>query len=169
MGSELPQEADIVLEEQAEVGDVVLEHRQAVQPGAEGKAGIVVRVDAAVAEYLRMDHARAQDLQPAALAASTTRSPANSTRHRRRDARFRKGEMIAENADAPIGTEQRKREVFDGSLQVGKTNVAIDDEAFELIELGSVRGVRRVPPVDGARSDDPDRRLMALHVADLHR
>src|SRR5437762_1572321 len=75
---ELPQEAHVVLQEEAEVGDVVLEHRQPVQPGAEGKAGIVFRVDAAVAEHLRVDHPGAQDLQPAALAASATRSTANT-------------------------------------------------------------------------------------------
>src|SRR5207249_2735378 len=106
MRSELLQKPHVVLEEQAEVGDVVLEHYQPVQPGTEGEAGIVVGVDTAVAEHLRMDHPGPQDLQPAALAAAATRAPANSARHRRRNARFRKGEVIADDADAPIGTEQ---------------------------------------------------------------
>src|ERR1700682_5025937 len=70
MASELPQKTHVVIQEQPKVGHVVLEHREAVQPGAEGEAGIAFRIDAAVAQHLGMHHPSTQDLQPAALAAA---------------------------------------------------------------------------------------------------
>ena len=45
----------------------------------------------------------------------------------------------------------------------------VDDQALDLIELRTVRGIRRIAPVDGPRGDDADRRLVALHEPDLHR
>src|ERR1700726_1414235 len=105
MESELPQEAHVVLEEHAEVGHVVLEHRQPVEPGAERKARIVVRVDAAVTQHLRMDHAGAQDFQPAALAASAASAAAEATRDRGADARLGEREVVTNDPNAPFGTE----------------------------------------------------------------
>src|SRR5439155_4074073 len=80
---ELPQEAHIVLQEEAEVGDVVLEHRQPVQPGAEGEPGIALGVDAAITKDLRVHHPCAEDLQPAALAAAAPDTAADSAGHGR--------------------------------------------------------------------------------------
>src|SRR3984893_8156828 len=106
MASELPQKAHIVVQEQAEIGDVVLQHRQPVQPGAEGEARIVLRVDAAVAKHLRMHHPGAEDFQPAALAAATAGAPADSAGHSCPDARLGKGEVITDDPNAPVGTEE---------------------------------------------------------------
>src|SRR5439155_1329851 len=50
-----------------------------------------------------------------------------------------------------------------------KAHVVLEDQALTLVELRTVRGVRRIAPVDSAGSDDPDRRLVALHVPDLDR
>src|SRR5436309_11733515 len=47
----------------------VLEHRDAVDAHAEGPAGDLFRVVADVAQHLRVHHARAEDLEPAALLA----------------------------------------------------------------------------------------------------
>src|SRR5438094_1906607 len=168
MTSELPQKADVVLQEQAEVGNVVLEHRQPLQPRAERKAGIVFRVDVAVAKHLRVDHPGAQDLQPAALAAAAAGAAADSAGYGRPDARLREGEMVAHDTDAPFGTEQRTGEIFDRALQVGKADIVVDDEALDLIELRTVRGGRRITPVYGTGRDDANWRLVALHVPHLH-
>src|SRR5437879_2516748 len=67
MLGELPQEAQVVLEEQAEIVDPVLEHRDAVDAHAERPAGDVFRVIADVAQHARVHHARTEDLEPAAL------------------------------------------------------------------------------------------------------
>src|SRR6266576_3794689 len=85
---ELPQEAHVVLQEEAEVGDVVLEHRQPVQSGAKGEAGIALGVDATIAEDLRVHHPRTEDLQPAALTAAATDSAARDRRASGRNIRW---------------------------------------------------------------------------------
>src|SRR6266550_3320091 len=110
---ELPQEAHVVLQEEAEVGDVVLEHRQPVQPGAEGKARVALGVDAAIAKDLRVHHPRPEDLQPATLTAAATDTAADSAGHGRPDAGLGEGEVIAHDPNAPFGTEERAREIFD--------------------------------------------------------
>src|SRR5439155_24618840 len=120
-------------------------------------------------EPRQIAHAAPPGLQTAALTAATTRDPKNSAEHRSRNARFRKVEVIADDADAPIGTEQCAAEILDRSLQVRKTNIAADHETFDLVELRSVGGVSRIAPVDGARGDDPNGRLVAEHVPDLDR
>src|SRR6202011_1202881 len=135
MASELPQKTHVVLQEEAEVGHVVLQHRQPVQSGAEGEARIALRVDAAIAKDLGMHHPGTQDLQPAALATAAAGTCADSARNRRPDARFGEGEMITRDPNAPVGAEQRAREILDRPLQVGEPDVAIHDETLELIEL----------------------------------
>src|SRR2546425_2326196 len=169
MASELPQQADVVLQEQAEVGDVVLEHRQTIQAGAEGEAGIALGVDAAVTKHLRMHHPGAQDLQPAPLAAAATGTAADTARDGRPDAGFGEGEVVTHDPNASFGTEERAGEILDRALQVRQADVVVDDQALNLIELRTVRGIRRIAPVDRARSDDADRRLVALHEPDLYR
>src|SRR4030095_10890551 len=79
---ELPQEAQVVVEKQTDVVDAVLEDRDPVDAHAEGPAGDLFRVVAAVAQHLGMDHARAQDLQPPRLLAHPTpRAAAQEAQH----------------------------------------------------------------------------------------
>ncbi len=52
---ELPQEAEIVQVELADVGDAVAQHREAVGAHAEGEALIALRIDADRAEHVRVD------------------------------------------------------------------------------------------------------------------
>src|SRR5512143_3750116 len=59
------QETDVVLEEEAEVGNAVGEHRDPVVAAAEREPAVAVRVDAAVRENLRVDHPGPHDLDPA--------------------------------------------------------------------------------------------------------
>src|SRR5512140_3040156 len=64
----LPQEAHVVLEERAQVGDAITQHRQALDAHAEGKTGVALRVDAAVGQHGGMDHAAAEYFEPARAA-----------------------------------------------------------------------------------------------------
>src|SRR5207253_10666157 len=66
---ELLQEAQVVLEEQSQIVDAVLQHRDALDTHAERPAGDLLGIVADVAQHLRMHHARAQDLEPAPLLA----------------------------------------------------------------------------------------------------
>ena len=64
--AELAQEAQVAVEEQAQVVDAVAQHRQPVDARAEGEADDALGVEAHVAHHLRMHLARARDLEPAA-------------------------------------------------------------------------------------------------------
>src|SRR5215470_19115897 len=82
MSRELSQEAQVVLEEQPEVVDSVLEHRDPLDPHAERPAGDYLGIVADVAQDLRMHHARTQDLEPAALLAEpAARAAADEAQH----------------------------------------------------------------------------------------
>ena len=116
-----------------------------------------------------MHHPRTEDLQPAALTAAATNSATDSAGHGRPDARLGEGEVIAHDPNTPLGTEERAGEIFDRALQVGEADVVVDDQALDLIELRTVRGIRGVAPVDGSGGDDADRGRVALHEPDLHR
>src|SRR5689334_20995201 len=56
---ELREEAQIVLEEQAQVVHAIAQHREAVDAHAEGIARVLLGIDAAGLEHLRMHHAAA--------------------------------------------------------------------------------------------------------------
>src|SRR5690606_3326405 len=65
---ELFEEAEIVLEEAAQIVDTVAQHGETLHAEAEGEAGVTFRVDAAVPQHVRMHHAAAQHFQPAGAA-----------------------------------------------------------------------------------------------------
>src|SRR5262249_24793798 len=65
----LPQEAQVVGPELADVVDGVAQHGDALRAHAEGETAELCRVVAAVPQHDRMDHAGAHDLQPARLLA----------------------------------------------------------------------------------------------------
>ena len=65
VGSELAQESQVVVEEEADVVDPVLQHGDAFDAQPEGEAGVGFRVVAHGLEDRGVDHAGAQDLQPA--------------------------------------------------------------------------------------------------------
>src|SRR5688572_11993154 len=62
---ELAQEAHVVVEKTAQVIDTVAQHREALDTETEGEAGVTLRIDADVAQDVRMDHAAAEHFQPA--------------------------------------------------------------------------------------------------------
>src|SRR5919206_2791218 len=69
---ELFEKAQVVFEEEADVVDAVLEHRDALDAHAEGPAGHLFGIVADVAQDLRVDHAGAENLEPARLLAYAT-------------------------------------------------------------------------------------------------
>src|SRR5437764_4004721 len=63
------QPADIAVEEGPEVVHAVFEHRQAVDPAAEGEALPFVGIEPAIGDDARVDHAAAEHFHPAFLSA----------------------------------------------------------------------------------------------------
>ena len=79
------------------------------------------------------------------------------------------GKKLGRNRDARRRREHLAREREQRALQIGERHSFADDQPFDLREHRRVRQVEIVAAVDAARRDDPDRRLVRLHVADLHR
>src|SRR5262249_7645861 len=63
--SELLEEAQVVLEEQADVRDAVLEHLDPLRAHPEREALVALRVEPTVLEHDRVDHAGTEDRHPA--------------------------------------------------------------------------------------------------------
>ena len=57
----------IAIKEQPQVIDAITQHGQAIRAKAEGKAGVLFRVDPGDAQHVRMHHAAAGNLEPTAL------------------------------------------------------------------------------------------------------
>lgn len=64
--AELPQKPQIILKEQPNVVDTVLQHGDALDAHAKGEPGKLFGIITDEFEYRRIDHAGAQDFQPAA-------------------------------------------------------------------------------------------------------
>jgi len=62
--SELVEEAKVVLEEQANVGDAVLAHGKAFDAESEGPAGVLFAVDADGVKDVRIYHTAAAHFNP---------------------------------------------------------------------------------------------------------
>src|SRR3954454_9491763 len=78
--SECRGEADVALEELAQVLDAVAEHQRAVDAHAEGEAGVALGVDAAGGQHPRVDDAAAAPLDPALAAAGPAGGPVEDAR-----------------------------------------------------------------------------------------
>src|SRR5690554_6788687 len=68
----LGQKAQVIIEKHADIIDAELEHGDALHAHAEGEAAVFLRVDAHRLEDVGIDHAAAEDLKPAGLAADAT-------------------------------------------------------------------------------------------------
>lgn len=56
----------------ADIFDTIFHHDQAVDTAAKGEAGVDARVDIGSFEYIRVNHAAAQELYPALMATNAT-------------------------------------------------------------------------------------------------
>src|SRR3990172_5793738 len=92
--SELLEETQVVSPESTDVLDSMLEHRQSLQPHAEGEPGETGRVVAAVDQHRRMNHPAAEHFQPAgALAYRTADAAADEALDVHFGRRLGEGEM----------------------------------------------------------------------------
>src|SRR5437899_2834111 len=65
----MPEPAEVAVVERAQIGDPVFQHRDALDPHAEGESLVDRGIDVAVLQHLRVHHAGAEDLQPVATGA----------------------------------------------------------------------------------------------------
>jgi len=163
------QELEVVFKEQAQIVDPVTEHRQALHPHAEREAGVSLRVDADEAEYTRVYHAAAHDLQPAALFADpAASSPADDTLDVDLGGWFGEREIGRAEADLNVLLEKQTQEFVKHALELGETDPLIDQEPLHLVKHGGMRKVG-IAPVHTSGRDDAQGSAATFHYPHLHR
>src|SRR5947209_9470067 len=166
---ELFQKPRVTLEEQLNVRNVILDHREAVGAEAKSPTRITVRIDAAVAEHFGVDHAATHQLDPAAPLAHAAALPvADHATHGYLAARLREGKETWMEARADLLAEKLLGEEIERALEIGESNVRIDGQPLDLVEHRRVSRVRVVASVALAGRDDVQRRAVLLHGPHLH-
>src|SRR5882724_11468782 len=172
---ELPEEAHIVLEKDLDIVDAVLQHREAVDADAEGEAADFFRVVIDEAVDGRIDHARAEELDPrGALAFRTSAAVRSAGSAAERagdvelDGRLGQREIAGSEACFHTGAEKLLHEILDGAGEITKRDVRVHGEAFDLVKGEGMRGVRIIAAIDLSGNDDAHRRFLLLHGANLH-
>src|SRR5690242_1691620 len=173
---ELLQEAHVVLEKDLEVIDAVLQHGEAVDAHAEGEAADLLRVVIDKAVDGRIDHAGAEELDPARAFAfranASARGIAAAAAENAGDVEFHgwlgEREIAWAKARFYARSEELLHEIFDGASEIAEGDVRVHSEAFDLMEHEGMRGVGIIAAVDLAWDDDAHGRLLLLHGANLH-
>ena len=167
-GLELAEETDVVLEVEADVVGGVFEHGHALNAEAEGEAAVFFAVDAAVVEHIGIDHAAAENLDPAGVLAEVAAGAAADVAgdvHLGRG--FGEGEVGGAQADAHVGAEHPLGEVEERLLHVGERDFLCHVETLHLVEDAVCAGGDGLVAEHTARTDDADRGLLVLHRAHL--
>src|SRR5207247_3591971 len=106
--SELSQEAEVVLPEQADVRDPMAQHRDPLEAHPEGEARNLLGVVADVAEHVRVDEPGAGELDPAReLARAAAVSAAEEARDCDPERRLGEREEVGDEADLLVLAEER--------------------------------------------------------------
>src|SRR3954453_13933537 len=166
--SEALEEAHVVLEEDAQILDAVAQHRDAVGPHAEGKPLVALRIKAAVAQHDWMNHARAQDRQPAgAPARGTTGAATDQAADVKRNRRL--GEWVVARPEASRcgRPEHRSRKLVEETAQVSEGPALVDHQPLDLEELEAMAGIDRLITKAAARKKPADGWLRRGHDANL--
>src|SRR4051794_11548696 len=131
--------AHVVLEQLAQIGHAVFQHRDTVDAHAPGKALVDVGIDAAGAQHVRVHHAAAQDLQPVlALAEPDFALVAAAL-----DVNLERGlgereERRPEPHVDVIDLEERLAELVQNPFEMAEMRALVDHEALDLVKLRRV-------------------------------
>src|SRR5579864_8654465 len=129
------QESHVVAEEVADVRDAVLEHRDALGTHAEGEAAHPGRIVPARPQHPGMDHAGAQDLEPAALLAQhAAGAAAEDAADVHLDAGLGEREVALAEAQLPARSEHLLGEGDEDPLEVAEGDALADRDALDLVE-----------------------------------
>src|SRR5436190_58224 len=169
--SVLSEEANVAVEERADLVDPVADHRDPLEPEAEREPLPLLRVVADGLEHVRVDHPAAAELDPAREGADTTSlAVAEDAAHRQLRRRLGVGEVVGAEAGADgLVVEQALDEHLDRAEQVGEGDAAVDGEALHLVEHGRVARPGCLAAVRAPGWDDVGGRFVRFHGPDLHR
>src|SRR5262245_41534675 len=159
--------ADVGLEERPQVGHAVFQHGDAVDPETPGEALHLVRVEPAVLQHVRMNHAAAEDFHPIIAFAEAHLALVALTLDVDLERWF--GERKVRRPEPhlhAIDLKERLAELFEDPLQMAKMRALVDHQALDLMEHRRV-GLVAVAAIGAAGDDDPDWRLLLEHRPDL--
>src|SRR5947208_6934544 len=169
MACEPAENTQLVLREQADVGDVEQNHREPVHSETERVAaplfGIVSFVTTCFIDLLenrRMHDARAGDFDPALATLERFRFHINL------EARLGEWKEVRTKLHFRSRTEKFEHEKLEGAFQIGDAYVFIDIKSFDLVKLRAVRGVEFVATIRSPGSNHTNRRGRGLHRSNLH-
>lgn len=138
--SELREETGVVLEEQTDVGDAVAEHRHPLDAQTKSEPRVALRVDAAVPEDLGVNHAAAEDLDPAgvladpATRADTCVADTEDAAHVDLRAGLDEGEIARAETHGRAGAIEPLGEGGEHALELGEAHALVDQKALDLVE-----------------------------------
>src|SRR5581483_6165542 len=127
----MPEPPEVAVVHRAQIRDAVFQHRDPLDPHAEGEPLVLRWVDPAIVQDLRVDHAGPENFQPVAAGADFKLA----TRARAADIdlgrRFGEWEIAWPKAHRQIvDIEKRAAELDQTALQVAHMGRAVDHEAF---------------------------------------
>ena len=123
----------------------VFEHGDTFDAHAEGEARIFLRIDAVGLQYVGVDHAAAQNLQPArALADRTALAAAEVARDVDLGRGFGEGEVRRTHPDGRLFAEEFFGEEQQRLFQVGERNPFVDVKSFDLVEKRGVCSINSI-------------------------
>src|SRR5215211_6094257 len=166
------QPADVVVGQGAQVGQAGAEHERPLDAGPGGEAGDLVGVVAAGPEHVGVDHAGAEQLDPALAAAGAAAGPgaaADEAGHVDLGPGLDEREVGGAQADLALLAEVGPGVGEQGALQVGHGQAAVDGQDLDLVEHRDMGRIRRVGPVAAPEVDRVHRRRPGLQGPDLHR
>src|SRR3990172_4779731 len=163
--SELGQEAQVVGVEEADVLDAVAEHGDALDPHAKGKTGVALRIVTDGLQYLRVDHAGAEDLDPAgagagAAALAAAEEAVDAELHAGVDER----EVVAAERRPALRPEDAPGEVRQRALEVAQADPLVDHQPLHLDHHPFMGRVRGLVAVVRAGEEHVARRLRLVHA-----
>src|SRR5262245_14022756 len=166
---DLLEESHVRIVENANVGNSVSADGDARRSHAERPARIALAVEPRGFEDRRVNHARAEDLDPSGpLARGTAGAAANATLHVHLGGRFGEREVARTKASLR-GAKEPFGESIERRLQVDKADALVNAQAFDLSERRCVRGIEEVSSIDGSGNEHTNRRLVALERTNLNR
>src|SRR5665213_3159165 len=165
----LREPARVGLEEGAQVVHAVFQHGDAVDAHAPGKALVLIGIEPAIAQHVRMHHAAAENFQPILAFAETNFAlvalALDVDFHRRLGEgkeRWTKAHLDA------VDFEEGLAEFFQDPFQMAEMRALVDDETLDLVEHRRVCLIA-IASICAAGNNDADRRLLGEHGAHLHR
>src|SRR5579883_3515469 len=153
----------------SDVVDAIPEHGQTLDSHTECKPAPFLGIDADAPENIGIDHAAAEQFQPAAITASAAAAAfAKWALTVEFGAGLGEGEEVGTKTRFERFAEKRPDKSAQGSLQLSHGNVAIDKQTLDLMEKRVLAGVYLFVAINPPGRNDAQGRFGVLHDADLH-